>query len=100
MDRALLDLMDKAKRASDLILGLRESNTKLLEHIKTLEKTIEDLQAQVHQKEKEFEALAHGGSFTGTLDTSDGAFPLSLEEREALEKKIMDLLQKLQTHMP
>lgn len=99
IDRALLDLLDKARRAADLIAGLRESNTRLLEHIKTLEKTIEDFQQQLHHKDKEIEEFKQRGSVMNTLDTTDGVFLLSAEEREALEKKITDLLQKLHAHL-
>lgn len=98
VETALLELWDKAKRAADMISGLRESNTKLIEHIKTVEKSIVELQNQISAKEKEIEELKKTGSFTRSLDTSDGAFYLSPDEREALERKISELLERLNAH--
>ena len=99
VESALLDLWDKAKRAVDAITSLRESNAKLLEHIKTLEKTIEELQKHISVKDKEIEGLSKKGSLAKQSDISDGVFYLSPEEREALEKKITELLQRLHAHL-
>lgn len=99
VDLALLDLWDKAKRTADMIVSLRESNSKLLEHVKGLEKTIQDLQTTLSEKEKEIEELKKKGSFAKSADTSNGAFYLTQEEREALERKITDLLERLNAHI-
>lgn len=98
VENALLDLWDKAKRAADMILSLRDSNAKLLEHIKTLERTIEDLHQQLHSKELEFEQISAAG-FPGRVGTTEGTFTLSEAEREALEKRITQLLERLRAHV-
>lgn len=99
IDLALLDLWDKAKRAAEMITNLRESNEKLTEYVKSLEKSIKELQEKVTEKEKEIEEQKKHGSTMRALEAPEGVFILSPDEREALERKITDLLQRLNTHV-
>lgn|GEM_PF-6833955 len=99
VERALDELISRIEKAAKLISTLRNENRVLTkEHAKDLE-TIQYLQKQLAEKEKEIERIQAGGSPGTPKGLPDGAVILTKEEREELEQRVNMLLTRINAHL-
>jgi len=99
VERALDELISRIERAATLISTLRNDNRTLTkQHTKDLE-TIQYLQKQLAEKEKEIERIQAGGSSGTQTGLPDGAVILTKEERDELEQRVNMLLTRINAHL-
>ncbi len=95
LEVALKALWDKARRASELILNLKEDNKALHQRVNQLEQQVSAMKAELVNKEAEIGHLREEQA----LLRSNGNALFTKEEKEALQTKIKELIEKINSHL-
>lgn len=95
LETSLEALWEKARRVSEVLIQLKETNGDLRKRLEGLEAVEQRLMKDSAEKEREVERLrqevlrAH----------SDGSHMFTKEEKEALKARIKDLITKISSHL-
>lgn len=99
LDDALYELWEKMKKAVEKIGQLKTDNDTLKERNEYLEELLTELQDRVEKKSRRIEELESAVKNNSGIDGGERVFYLSNEEREQLEKRIDELLRKIDSHL-
>jgi len=95
LETSLETLWEKARRVSEILVRLKDTNGDLRKKVENLEAVEQRLMKDLAEKEREMERLrqevlrAH----------SNGSNMLTKEEKEALKARIKDLITKISSHL-
>ncbi len=95
LESSLEALWEKARRVSEALAQMRESNGELLRKVEDLESAGERLRQELAAKERELERLRQDALRLQT----NGSNILTKEEKEALKARIKDLIGKINSHL-
>lgn len=95
LESSLEALWEKARRVSEVLLHLRESNAELQKRIESLESSDERLRQELAGKERELDHLRK----EALRLQSNGSNFLTKEEKEALKARIKDLISKINARL-
>ena len=95
LESSLEALWEKARRVSEALVQMRESNGELLRKVEDLESVGEGLKQELATKERELERLRQDALRLQT----NGSNILTKEEKEALKARIKDLIGKINSHL-
>ncbi len=95
LESSLEALWDKARRVSEALTQIRETNGELLRRVEDLESSGERLKQELATKERELERLRQ----EALRLQSNGSNILTKEEKEALKARIKDLIGKINSHL-
>jgi predicted nucleic acid-binding Zn-ribbon protein len=95
LESSLEALWEKARRVSEALVQMRESNGELLKRVEDLESAGEHLKQDLATKERELERLRQDALRLQT----NGSNILTKEEKEALKARIKDLIGKINSHL-
>ena len=95
LESSLETLWEKARRVSEMLVHMRETNTELLKRIETLESSDESLKRELAGKERELDLLRK----EALRLQSNGSNFLTKEEKEALKARIKDLIIKINSRL-
>ncbi len=95
IEGALENLWEKARRASEVIIGLREDNRVLEKRVAELEEELAKAKEILGIKAEEIRKLKEDFSLLN-LHKND---TFSKEEREALKSKIQELIEKMNSYL-
>ncbi len=96
---ALQELWDKAQTVVGLLKEEKEKTRVLLSEKDALEKSLTDMQEQLDKNNLEIEELQNKSMLPPGVDVGDRLLYLSADEREALERRIDDLLGRINAHL-
>ena len=95
LESSLEALWEKARRVSEALVQMRESNGELLRKVGDLESAGERLKQELATKERELERLRQDALRLQT----NGSNILTKEEKEALKARIKELIGKINSHL-
>lgn len=95
IETSLEALWDKARRVSELLVQLKETNGVLQRKVEDLEAVEQNLKLELAAKERELERLRQDALRL----QSNGSNILTKEEKEALKARIKDLIGKINSHL-
>jgi len=95
IETSLESLWDKARRVSDVLVQLKETNGVLQNKVEDLEAVAETLKQELVTKDRELERLRQDALRL----QSNGSNILTKEEKEALKARIKDLIGKINSHL-
>lgn len=95
LESALSGLWEKARRASEVIIGLREDNRTLQKRVAELETELTRVKESLGGKAEEIKKLREDFS---VLQASNND-TYSKEEKEDLKNKIQELIRKINSHL-
>jgi septal ring factor EnvC (AmiA/AmiB activator) len=95
IETSLDALWDKARRVSEVLVQLKESNGVLHRKVEDLETVEQNLKQELAAKERELERLRQDALRV----KSNGSNILTKEEKEALKARIKDLIGKINSHL-
>ena len=95
LETSLEALWDKARRVSEVIVQLKDSNVELRKKVQDLEGSQQRLKEDLVSKERELERLRQ----EALRLQSNGSNILTKEEKEALKARIKDLIGKINSHL-
>jgi hypothetical protein len=96
---ALQELWNRAQTAAQLLAALREENSGLQEENRTLRASVSDLEQKLEDTSNQLEESRNASGTIAGIDVGERLLYLSPDEREALERQIDDLLQRINTHL-
>jgi len=95
LESSLEALWEKARRVSEALVQMRESNGELLRKVGDLESAGERLKQELATKERDLERLRQDALRLQT----NGSNILTKEEKEALKARIKELIGKINSHL-
>jgi septal ring factor EnvC (AmiA/AmiB activator) len=95
IETSLEALWDKARRVSEVLVQLKETNGVLQRKVEDLESVEQNLKQELAAKERELERLRQDALRL----QSNGSNILTKEEKEALKARIKDLIGKINSHL-
>lgn len=95
IETSLEALWDKARRVSEVLVQLRETNGVLQSKVEVLETVEQNLKLDLAAKDRELERLRQDALRL----QSNGSNILTKEEKEALKARIKDLIGKINSHL-
>ena len=95
IETSLEALWDKARRVSEVLVQLKESNSVLQRKVGDLEAVEQNLKQELALKDRELERLRQDALRL----QSNGSNILTKEEKEALKARIKDLISKINSHL-
>ena len=95
IETSLEALWDKARRVSEVLVQLKETNGVLQKKVEGLETVEQNLKQELAAKERELERLRQDALRL----QSNGSNILTKEEKEALKARIKDLIGKINSHL-
>jgi septal ring factor EnvC (AmiA/AmiB activator) len=95
IETSLEALWDKARRVSEVLVQLKESNSVLQKKVEDLEAVEQNLKQELASKDRELERLRQDALRL----QSNGSNILTKEEKEALKARIKDLISKINSHL-
>ena len=95
IETSLEALWDKARRVSEVLVQLKETNGTLQRKVEDLEAVERNLKQELAAKERELERLRQDALRL----QSNGSNILTKEEKEALKARIKDLIGKINSHL-
>ena len=95
IETSLEALWDKARRVSEVLVQLKESNSVLQRKVTDLEAVEQNLKQELALKDRELERLRQDALRL----QSNGSNILTKEEKEALKARIKDLVTKISSHL-
>ena len=95
LETSLEALWEKARRVSEVLVQLKETNGTLQKRIQDLEGVEQRLMQDLASKDRELERLRQDAIRL----QSDGSNILTKEEKEALKARIKDLITKISSHL-
>ncbi|MFQ5797709.1 MAG: hypothetical protein ACE5H0_03330 [Bacteroidota bacterium] len=95
LESALDSLWEKARHASEVIIGLREDKRVLQERVAELEAEVANVKEGLGAKAEEIKKLREDFSLLKSYNNDT----FSKEEKEALKNKIQDLIHKINSHL-
>ena len=95
LESSLEALWEKARRVSEMLVHMRETNSDLLKRIDALESSDDHLKRELASKERELELLRK----EALRLQSNGSNFLTKEEKEALKARIKDLIIKINSRL-
>ena len=95
IETSLEALWDKARRVSEVLVQLKESNSVLQRKVGDLETVEQNLKQELALKDRELERLRQDALRL----QSNGSNILTKEEKEALKARIKDLISKINSHL-
>jgi len=95
IETSLEALWDKARRVSEVLVQLKETNGVLQKKVEDLESAEQNLKQELAAKERELERLRQDALRL----QSNGSNILTKEEKEALKARIKDLIGKINSHL-
>jgi septal ring factor EnvC (AmiA/AmiB activator) len=95
IETSLEALWDKARRVSEVLVQLKETNGVLQRKVEDLEAVGQNLKQELAAKERELERLRQDALRL----QSNGSNILTKEEKEALKARIKDLIGKINSHL-
>jgi septal ring factor EnvC (AmiA/AmiB activator) len=95
IETSLEALWDKARRVSEVLVQLKETNGVLQRKVEDLETVEQNLKQELAAKERELERLRQDALRL----QSNGSNILTKEEKEALKARIKDLIGKINSHL-
>jgi len=95
LESSLEALWEKARRVSDVLVQLKETNAALQKKVEDLESVERGLKQELSGKERELERLRQDALRL----QSNGSNILTKEEKEALKARIKDLINRINSHL-
>ena len=95
LETSLEALWEKARRVSEVLVQMKETNGDLRKRLEDLEAVEQRLKKDLADKEREVERLRQ----EVLRVQSNGSNILTKEEKEALKARIKDLITKLSSHL-
>jgi len=95
LELSLEALWEKARRVSDVLVQLKETNAALQKKVEDLETVERGLKQELSGKERELERLRQDALRL----QSNGSNILTKEEKEALKARIKDLITRINSHL-
>jgi len=95
LETLLEALWDKARRVSEVLVQLKETNGVLQRKVEDFEVVEQNLKQELAVKERELERLRQ----EALRLQSNGSNILTKEEKEALKARIKDLIGKINSHL-
>jgi len=95
LESSLEALWEKARRVSDVLVQLKETNAALQKKVEDLESVERGLKQELSGKERELERLRQDALRL----QSNGSNILTKEEKEALKARIKDLISRINSHL-
>ena len=95
IESSLEALWDKARRVSEVLVQLKETNGVLQKKVEDLESVEQNLKQELASKDRELERLRQDALRL----QSNGSNILTKEEKEALKARIKDLIGKINSHL-
>ena len=95
LETSLEALWDKARRVSEVLVQLKETNGVLQRKVEDFEVVEQNLKQELAVKERELERLRQ----EALRLQSNGSNILTKEEKEALKARIKDLIGKINSHL-
>ena len=95
LETSLEALWEKARRVSEVLVQLKETNGTLQKRIEALEGVEHRLMQDLASKDRELERLRQDAIRL----QSNGSNILTKEEKEALKARIKDLITKISSHL-
>ena len=95
IESSLEALWDKARRVSEVLVQLKETNGALQKKVEDLEIVEQNLKQELTSKDRELERLRQDALRL----QSNGSNILTKEEKEALKARIKDLIGKINSHL-
>ena len=95
LELSLEALWEKARRVSDVLVQLKETNAALQKKVEDLESIERGLKQELSGKERELERLRQDALRL----QSNGSNILTKEEKEALKARIKDLITRINSHL-
>jgi len=95
LEGSLEALWEKARRVSEALVQLRESNGTLQKRVRDLEDVEQRLLQELEGKQRELERVRQEAARL----QSNGSNILTKEEKEALKARIKDLISKISSHL-
>ena len=95
IETSLEALWDKARRVSEVLVQLKESNSVLQRKVEDLEAVEQNLKQELALRDRELERLRQDALRL----QSNGSNILTKEEKEALKARIKDLISKINSHL-
>ena len=95
LESSLEALWEKARRVSESLVQLKESNASLQKKVEDLETLERGLKQELVGKERELERLRQ----EALRIQSNGSNILTKEEKEALKARIKDLIIRINSHL-
>jgi len=95
LETSLEALWDKARRVSEVLVQLKETNGVLQRKVEDLEIVEQNLKQELAARERELERLRQ----EALRLQSNGSNILTKEEKEALKARIKDLIGKINSHL-
>ena len=95
IETSLEALWDKARRVSEVLVQLKDTNGVLQKKVEDLESVEQTLKQELAAKERELERLRQDALRL----QSNGSNILTKEEKEALKARIKDLIGKINSHL-
>ena len=95
LETSLEALWEKARRVSEVLVQLKETNGTLQKRIQDLEGVEQRLMQDLASKDRELERLRQDAIRL----QSNGSNILTKEEKEALKARIKDLITKISSHL-
>lgn len=96
MDQALKGLWERVRRAGDIIQQLREERRALLSQVEQLRGDMQQLQEELARKDQ---MLRKAQSERAVPAAASEAVSLSNGDREAMARKVKELLHKLDAYL-
>ncbi len=95
IESSLEALWDKARRVSEVLVQLKETNGVLQRKVEDLEAGAQNLKQELTARDRELERLRQDALRL----QSNGSNILTKEEKEALKARIKDLIGKINSHL-
>ena len=95
LETSLETLWEKARRVSEVLVQLKETNGDLRKRVEDLEAIEQRLMPELADKVREVERLRQ----EAIRAQSNGSNILTKEEKEALKARIKDLITKISSHL-
>jgi len=95
IETSLEALWEKARRVSEVLVQLKETNGVLQRKVEDLESLEQNLKQELAEKDRELERLRQDALRL----QSNGSNILTKEEKEALKARIKDLIVKINSHL-
>lgn len=99
IQEALQELWDRAQTAAQMLAALREENAELHEENTQLRSSAAELQQKLEDTSTQLEESRSAAGLLAGIDVEERLLYLSPDEREALERQIDELLQRINTHL-
>ena len=95
LETSLEALWEKARRVSELLVHLRETNAELMKRVEALESSDQVLKQELATKQRELDEVRK----EALRLQSNGSNFLTKEEKEALKARIKDLISKINSRL-